>query len=100
MSESDWIKTGMVVVSGLFTVLWWLLKQKAEQHEKEMTKLWDKYDTLKESLQRHQVCIAEDHYKKPELDNKFGKLEKDIKDGFEGIGDKFDKMTKSLVDHI
>jgi hypothetical protein len=100
MGISEWVSVGLFVVTGFFTILWYLLQHKDASQEKELVELWRKHDEDAKSLQELRLQIAEGHYKKIELDNRFEKFEEAIKHGFEGLGEKFDSLSLTLVNHI
>ena len=100
MTESQLIEIGLGFLGSVFAVIGWLLKGKDASQEKELETLWKKLDTVTNDLQEHKLSIAEGHYKKPELDSRFSKLEETIKHGFDGMGEKFDKLSDALMAHI
>ena len=107
-----------LLVGGVFSVLWWLLKQKDAAQQKEMQKmqedfvtalkekedkinlLFTKHDDDVKALHELRVQIADGHYKKTELDMKFDRLEFAFKSGFDVLGGKFDKLSDALINHI
>lgn len=88
------------IISGVFAVLWFLLKQKDAKQEESIRLLFQKHDEDAKALQELRLQIAEGHYKKTELDFKFEKLELAIVNSFNVLGGKFDKLSDVLVDHI
>ena len=90
----------LLCISGVFTVLWYLLKRKDETQEHQIDMLFDKHDRDAESLAELRLQIAEGHYKKGELDVKFDKLENTFKNGFDEMGRKFDKLSEVLIAHM
>lgn len=92
------------IVSAIFVVLWWLLRQKdtsqARQIEKQdasINLLFLKHDEDARKLSELELKIASSHYIKPELDAKFMSLESSIKDGLHELGAKFDRLTEALI---
>ena len=100
MTEAQLIEIIVGLLGSLFAVISWLLKSKDAAQERELQTIWAKYDALNKELQEHKLSIAEGHYKKPELDSRFYKLEETIKHGFDGMGEKFDKLSDALMAHI
>jgi hypothetical protein len=88
---------GLSITGGIFTVLWWLLKQKDEKQESSIKILFEKHDEDARKLDELKLEIARQHYVKPELDAKFDRLELSIKDGMHELGDKFDKLATVLI---
>jgi hypothetical protein len=90
----------LFLISGVFTVLWYLLTQKDAKQAKEIDLLFKKHDEDAHALHELRVQIAEGHYKKSELDYKFDRLELAITNSFITLGSKFDKLSDVLVAHI
>jgi hypothetical protein len=90
----------LFLMSGIFTVLWYLLTQKDAKQAKEIALLFEKHDHDAQALQELRVQIAEGHYKKSELDYKFDRLELAITNSFITLGSKFDKLSDVLIAHI
>lgn len=89
-----------LAVSGVFTVLWWLLRQKDAAQSKQIELLFQKHDQDAQALQDLRVEIAKQHYVKSELDGKFDRLESAFRDGFGTLGQKFDRLSEALTEHI
>lgn len=100
-----------LVIVGVGTVVWYLLKQKDDKQQKELEAiqaemkkafedLYTKHNSDVEKLRDLEVKIASDHYKKSELDQRFDRLETNIREGFKSLGDRFDKLSSALLDHI
>ena len=92
-----------ICISGVGTVVWYLLKQKDNQQQSELKDANDKIDTLflkhdadVQALQELRVQIAAKHYERPELDKKFDKLETALTEGFKHIGERLDKMSEAF----
>lgn len=95
------------MLGGLFSVLFWLLKNKDENQSKQLDSharyieiIFKKIDDDMAALQNLRVHIASHHYEKSELDVKFEKLERTTSDGFRILGDKLDKLSSSMLTHI
>lgn len=91
----SWV--GEAIVGGIFTVLWWLLKNKDERQEDSIKMLFEKHEEDAKKLEELKLEIARQHYIKPELDAKFDRLEISIKDGMHELGNKFDKLSSILI---
>lgn len=92
--------TLMLILSSLFAVLWWLLRQKDAAQAKQIDLLFQKHDEDAKALQELRVEIAKTHYVKDELDAKFERLEGAFRDGFSQLGQKFDRLSEALTAHI
>lgn len=102
--------TELIMSSGLtavFGAVAWLLKNKdaaqAKQictMEKQIELLFEKHDQDASALQDLRVQIAAKHYERPELDAKFDKLDRTFRDGFHDLGNRFDKLSDVLIQHM
>lgn len=88
------------VFGGVFSILFWLLRNKDTNQENKIKDLDIKFNTIAKELTDHRIKIAEDHYKKEELDSRFSQLQAAFKAGFEDLGRKFDKLSDRLTDYI
>ena len=86
-----------LIPTAVVALLWYLVKQKDEKIDKALQTLWVKHEEDAAELQHLKVQIASDHYKKMELDFKFEKLDNTIKESFNTLGCKFDKLTNMLI---
>lgn len=96
-----------LLITVVFTVLWWLLRDRDAKQQKELDAqrqsiglLFDKHDKDVASLEALKLQIASQHYVKGELDAKFDRLESAIAGGFKGFGDQIEKLTNLLINHI
>lgn len=89
-----------MVITGVGTVVWYLLRQKDEQQADAIKLLFKKHDEDAKELESLKLQIASQHYVKGELDAKFDKLEHAFRDGFSALGAKFDKLGEVLMQHI
>lgn len=96
-----------MLITGVFSVLWWLLKDRDAKQQKELDAqrqsiglLFDKHDKDVSALEALKLQIASQHYVKGELDAKFDRLESAISIGFKGFGDQIEKLTNLLINHI
>ena len=81
-----------LIITGVFSILWWLLRQKdaAQQRQidevnKAIMLLFEKHDGDAERLDNFKLEIAKMHYIKPELDGRFRAIEATMKEGFDRI---------------
>lgn len=97
-----------LAILGVIAVAWYLLRQKdARQQrdmeamqaytEKQLTLLFVKHDEDVKRLADLELRIAQNHYAKTELDNRFEKLELSFREGFREIGGKFDRLSELLL---
>lgn len=84
----------------LIGVVGYLLRQKDVEQAKSIALLFKKHDEDAERLNKFELRIAQDHYIKPELDARFTELRQTIKESFDTLGHKFDKLSEVLVAHI
>jgi hypothetical protein len=89
-----------IVTEGLLVVLWYLLRQKDVAQQKSIDLLFKKHDDDSADLQGLKLKIAKTHYDKPELDQKFDRLETAIQEGMRDLGARFDRLSEILVKHI
>lgn len=90
----------MLALSGIVAVLWWLLRQKDAAQARQIEQLFQKHDEDAKALQDLRVEIAKTHYVKDELDARFDRLETTFRDGFGNLGQKFDRLSEALTNHI
>jgi len=118
MGASDYVGIGLFFLTLIFGAVGWLLKNKDEAQEAKITALgkkhdediagrdiqiqllFRKHDEDEKELRKLEVQIARNFYERPELDNKFEKLDKTFKDGFTLLGEKLDKMNSALLTHL
>jgi hypothetical protein len=101
----------VLAVGGVFTVLWYLLRQKdakqgeeisdiRKQHKDDIDLLYKLHNKDVEKLAQLELEIAKNHYPKNELDKRFEQLDATIKDGFKSLGEDIKQMTSALQDHL
>ena len=88
------------VNSILLLVVAWLLARKDQKQGDDIAQLYALHHDNEKQLADHRLKIAENHYPKPEVDNRFMQLETTIKDGFRSLSTDFKEMTKALHDHL
>lgn len=89
-----------MIVEGLLVVLWYLLRSKDSAQQKAIDLLFAKHDEDVGDLQKLKFEIAKSHYDKPELDQKFDRLETAIQEGMRDLGNRFDRLSEILVKHV
>ena len=97
MTESAIVESALFILTGLFTVLWYLLQQKDAKQQKDIELLWAKHDLDAKELELLKLQIASQHYVKSELDSKFDRMEETFKEGFKSLGAKVDYLTTTLI---
>ncbi len=93
-----WVTQGLIL--GLIGLVGYFLRQKDAEQGQKIDRLFQIHDKDVEKLAALELKIASDHYIKPELDAKFEKMEATFRNGFETLGNKFDKLSEVLVAHI
>lgn len=85
----------------------YLLNKKDSSQEKEIAELksttmllFKKHDDDVAALVLLQRQIDKEHYVKPELDARFQSLESTFRAGMHDLGEKFDRLSNLLVEHI
>ena len=86
-----------LIIGGIFTVLWFLLRQKDANQAKQIDLLFSKHDEDVAKLDALKLEIAQKHYIKNELDAKFEKMEATFERGFRDLGGKFDRLSEVLI---
>lgn len=91
-------------VTGVFSIVWWLLRQKdasqerqIEAQQRQIELLFRKHDDDAQRLEDLKLKIAENHYMKTELDQKIAHLDNSIREGLRDLGGKLDKLTEVLI---
>ncbi len=90
----------LLIVSGVFTVLWGLLRSKDLDQEKKITELMRLHYEDAKRLQDLELEIARRHYVKDELDTRFEGFNSSFKEGFSSLGSKFDHLTNTLISYM
>jgi hypothetical protein len=96
-----------IAITGAISLLWYLIKQKDDKTSKAIELLWLKHDEDAKALTELHMSVVEEHYKKVELDLKFGKVESAIISAAERaerssdvLAEKFDKLAETMIRHI
>lgn len=88
---------GLLVITGLFSVIAWLLQSKDAAQAASIKLLFEKHDLDAAALQDLRVQIAARHYERPELDAKFEKLDNTVRDGFKDLSVRVDRLTELMT---
>lgn len=88
------------VLGIVISVIGWLLRNKDAEQASSIRLLFEKHDNDALALQELRVQIAAKHYERPELDAKFDRLDATFRDGFDKLGQKFDRLSDTLSGHI
>lgn len=88
---------GLIVITGLFSVVAWLLQNKDAAQASQIKLLFEKHDLDVQALQELRVQIAARHYERPELDAKFEKLDNTFREGFKDISSRIDRLTELMT---
>lgn len=91
---------GIAGVMLMIGIIGWFLRQKDEQQAKAIALLFTKHDDDARALADLRLEIAKEHYLKHELDARFLSLETTFKIGMADLGDRFDRLSAVLVEHV
>ena len=104
MIPQEFITIAIALLTGIFSLIGWLLKDKdAKQqavldvHKESIDLLFGKFDSVSGGLQDMRVQLASEHYRKSELDAKLDRLDNSIRDGLHAISTKVDKLTDAIM---
>jgi DNA anti-recombination protein RmuC len=99
MGTAEIVAIGLAVLGGIFTVLWWLLRQKDEKQAHDIEKI---NEALKDLYLKHRdderelyalrIKIAENHPPKQEIE----KMISDMKQHFD---QRFDQLLQVMAPH-
>ena len=97
MGFSEWASIATFVMGGVFTVLWWLLRQKDEKQAQDIEKiselikdLYMKHQEDERELYNLRIKIAENHPPKQEIE----KMISDMKQHFD---QRFDQLLQVMA---
>lgn len=93
-------EAGFALVAGMIAIIGFFLRQKDEAQGKQISALWLKHDEDAKALADLKERIAREHYVKAELDARFQRLEDAFKDGFNELGNKIDRLSEVLLNHV
>lgn len=111
-----------IIIAAVFSVIGWLLSNKDKKqgdeiaelrkqhvadvselrakHEKENDELFKLYHKVKDDLAEFKQKIAENHYPKHELDQRFSQLNETIHEGFNGLSIDIKELVREMNDHL
>lgn len=90
----------LLAVVGVFTALWFLLRQKDAKQAQDITHLYKLHHDDEAKLHCLELELARNHYPKNELDTRFAQLDATLKTGFSDLRADFKELTKALQDHL
>ena len=100
----EFITIAIALLTGIFSLIGWFLKDKdakqqsaLEAHDKQIEVLFSKHDADVQALQDMRVLLAQEHYRKPELDTRLERLDSSIREGLSTISIKVDKLTEAVL---
>jgi uncharacterized protein YktB (UPF0637 family) len=100
----DYLPYIFAVVMGLFSAVFglvcWLLANRDTKQQAEIATLFSLCDTSARESMQLRVQIANDHYKRAELDDRFKTISETIKDGFKELGADVKEMTKAVNENF
>jgi hypothetical protein len=91
---------GIAFLSVLFTALWWFYRKRDDERQKSTDLLFKKHDEDVQALNDLKLLIASKHYERTDLDAKFDKMEETTRFGFRDMGEKFDHLSKTLMEFL
>ena len=89
-----------ICLTSLLVVLWWFYRQRDKDREDSIKLLFKKHDDDVTELNNLKLIIASKHYERTDLDAKFDKMEETTRHGFKDMGEKFDKLSNTLMDFL
>lgn len=100
-----------IIISVVFGVIGWLLSDKDRKqgeeiaemrakHEKERDELFRLCHKTKDDLADFKQKIAENHYPKHELDQRFSQLNETIHKGFNGLSTDIKELVREMNEHL
>lgn len=90
-----YIVTGAVAI--VIGLVWYLLREKDRKQGELIEKLFTLRDADSKELVALKIQIAENHYKKDELDAKFDKMEATNREEFGKLNGKMDLIIQTLM---
>ncbi len=86
-----------VLIGAIITIIRHQLNKRDEVQEAMIKDLYEKHQKDADKLVDLELKIAEKHYQKPELDQKFERLETAFNKGFDDLGKRFDRLSDALL---
>lgn len=72
----------------------YLLQQKDAQQQRDIQDLYRKHEADASALQRLELHVAGEHYKRNELDSRFDRLEESVRSELRDLGKKIDILIE------
>ena len=72
----------------------YLLQQKDAQQQRDIQDLYRKHEADASALQRLELHVAGEHYKRNELDSRFDRLEESVRSELRDLGKKIDALIE------
>ncbi len=72
----------------------YLLQQKDAQQQRDIQDLYRKHEADASALQRLELHVAGEHYKRNELDSRFDRLEESVRSELRDLGKKIDVLIE------
>lgn len=94
----DWLAISIFVMGLFFGAIGYLLSRKDQAQEAQIKLLFAKHDQDAKDLQDLRVKLAENHYSKHELDDRFNRMEMAFKDGMKSMNEKLDKILNIMIE--
>lgn len=90
-------KALLLAIAGVFTILWYLLRQKDAQQQARIDLLFQKHDADVTALVEFKLQVAKEYYPKPELDHELERLEAALREGLGEVSKKMDNILSTLA---
>ena len=98
--EQIWLEIGLFFVTTSFGIIGWLLSRQIDSIKEAIQLLFKKHDADKDALDEFKLHVAGKHYEAHTVDEKFDKIENSVKDGFRDVGNKLDRLSGMMLNHI
>lgn len=89
-----------ILLGVVFGAMGWLLSSKDKKQGDDIDTLYSLCHAQQKELSEHKLKIAENHYPKHELDQRFQQLNITLAEGFRGLSSDVKEMTKMMHDHL
>lgn len=84
-------------VAAVGALVSYLLQQKDAQQQRDIQELYRKHESDAAALQRLELHVAGEHYKRAELDARFDRLEESVRSELRDLGKKIDLLIDKKV---
>lgn len=85
------------VIAVVGALVSYLLQQKDAQQQRDIQELYNKHEADAAALQRLELHVAGEHYKRNELDSRFDRLEESVRSELRDLGKKIDVLIEKKV---